>query len=125
MRIPFLLFSLLLCAAGASASADAADDADCGARADAVVARMRADAAAPLSEREAELARSAALAGCESERDEPKPTSEPKPVANAKPADAKTEAEPSAAERFWAGVFSFENKGVKKRAGKYRYVEDD
>jgi hypothetical protein len=112
---------IFLVSAGWGLSAAAEIATDCEARADAVVAKLEADAAEPLSERELELAREAAIAGCgddETSGDPIDPPAEPKPARAEKP-------EQSASQRFWAGLLSFENKNVKTRAGgKYKYDAD-
>jgi cell division septation protein DedD len=127
--LPLLFLSFAATASAAPTTADPDDG--CGARADAIAAQLVAKAAQPLSEREIELARSAALAGCRDESgSEPTPAPAPEPTSTAAEtsttsAEAAAKEEPSATERFWAGLLSFENKDMKKRAGKYRYVEKE
>lgn len=124
MRSSMFLFLFCLGLLGFGAAASADSDA-CDARADAVVADLGAKADQPLSERELELARAAALAGCSDDAGSdpaPEPSSEPP-----KPAATRAQKpQQSASERFWAGLFSFENKDVASRGGnrKYKYVED-
>jgi hypothetical protein len=132
MRSRFLPLLFMSLAATASAAPTAADPDDgCAAKADGVAAQLVAAAAQPLSEREIELARSAALAGCRDESSsEPTPAPAPEPTSTAAEtpstsAETAAKEEQSASQRFWAGLLSFENKDMKKRAGKYRYVEKE
>ena len=110
LTLPFLTLALL-CPAVALA-----DDHDCEARADAVVADMAERSSTPAHGRR------------EASRAKRRPGGLRRPPVLPPKAEVEpTEPEPqtTAFQRFVSGLFSMDTKPARKRSGKYRYLEKD
>lgn len=106
----------------------------CAKNARSVIQALKVDSEASFTPDESSLAYRAAYASCLRSVAASTVDASATQFASATPADVDvpTPAESvsevddrSRWERFWAGLFSIENKQVKKRAGKYRYVVDE